>query len=188
MFFSEHIYLGVRLGVKIALSKIDSPGLQKERAERFLVRKYVYLFHSCYHLLTVAGNIFKRAWGMTPLNWQPQVGLRQERRSARVHLKGRPHLSKDFGSANQVRLRQLQLERTLLPRRVYPYRWKNTADFTRRPPMTQKRRKRSYNLKSNREVHDRRCAPWDKKSANKESSAQHSNISILQSRNKKYLI
>jgi anoctamin-10 len=41
MFFSEHIYLGVRLGVKIALSKIDSPGLQKERAERFLVRKYV---------------------------------------------------------------------------------------------------------------------------------------------------
>ncbi|PMD25730.1 plasma membrane stress response protein-like protein [Hyaloscypha hepaticicola] len=39
MFFSEHIYLGVRLGVKIALSKIDSPGLQKERAERFLIRK-----------------------------------------------------------------------------------------------------------------------------------------------------
>ncbi|KAG9244541.1 plasma membrane stress response protein-like protein [Calycina marina] len=39
MFFSEHIYLLVRLGVKTALSKIDSPGLQKERSERFLVRK-----------------------------------------------------------------------------------------------------------------------------------------------------
>jgi len=41
IFFSEHIYLAVRLGVKTALSKIDSPGMQKERAERFLVRKYV---------------------------------------------------------------------------------------------------------------------------------------------------
>lgn len=41
MFFSEHIYLGVRLAVRTALSKIDSPGLQKERAERFIVRKLV---------------------------------------------------------------------------------------------------------------------------------------------------
>jgi hypothetical protein len=39
MFFSEHIYLGVKLAVRTALSKIDSPGLQKERAERFIVRK-----------------------------------------------------------------------------------------------------------------------------------------------------
>lgn len=39
MFFSEHIFLGVQLGVRKALSKIDSPGLQKERTERFLVRK-----------------------------------------------------------------------------------------------------------------------------------------------------
>jgi anoctamin-10 len=39
MFFSEHIYLAVQLGVRTALSKIDSPGLQKERAERFLLRK-----------------------------------------------------------------------------------------------------------------------------------------------------
>jgi anoctamin-10 len=41
MFFSEHIYLGVKLAVRMALSKIDSPGLQKERAERFIVRKLV---------------------------------------------------------------------------------------------------------------------------------------------------
>lgn len=39
MFFSEHIYLGIQLGVRKALSKIDSPGLQKERSERYLVRK-----------------------------------------------------------------------------------------------------------------------------------------------------
>lgn len=39
IFFSEHIYLGVQLAVRKALSKIDSPGLQKERSERFAVRK-----------------------------------------------------------------------------------------------------------------------------------------------------
>ncbi|KAG0650468.1 Increased sodium tolerance 2 [Hyphodiscus hymeniophilus] len=39
MFFSEHIYLAVKLGVRNALSKVDSPGMQKERGERFLVRK-----------------------------------------------------------------------------------------------------------------------------------------------------
>lgn len=42
IFFSEHIYLGIQLGVRKALSKIDSPGLQKERAERYTVRmKYI---------------------------------------------------------------------------------------------------------------------------------------------------
>jgi anoctamin-10 len=39
MFFSEHIYLGIKIAVGKALSKIDSPGLQKERSERYLVRK-----------------------------------------------------------------------------------------------------------------------------------------------------
>jgi hypothetical protein len=39
MFFSEHIYLGLQLTIRKALSKIDSPGLQKERAERWAVRK-----------------------------------------------------------------------------------------------------------------------------------------------------
>ena len=37
--FSEHIFLGVQLGIRKALSKLDSPGLQKERAERFRVRR-----------------------------------------------------------------------------------------------------------------------------------------------------
>ncbi|APA07337.1 hypothetical protein sscle_02g021070 [Sclerotinia sclerotiorum 1980 UF-70] len=39
MFFSEHIYLTLRSGIRLALSKIDSPGLQRERKERFAVRK-----------------------------------------------------------------------------------------------------------------------------------------------------
>lgn len=39
IFFSEHLYFFVRWGVRIAMSKIDSPGMEKERAERFVVRK-----------------------------------------------------------------------------------------------------------------------------------------------------
>jgi anoctamin-10 len=39
IFFSEHIYLIVQLAVRKAFSKLDSPGLQKERAERFAIRR-----------------------------------------------------------------------------------------------------------------------------------------------------
>jgi anoctamin-10 len=39
MLFSEHIYLIVQIVVRYALSKVDSPGLQKERAERFAIRR-----------------------------------------------------------------------------------------------------------------------------------------------------
>ena len=39
IFFSEHIYLLVRMAVRTAISKIDSPGMRSERAERFMVRK-----------------------------------------------------------------------------------------------------------------------------------------------------
>jgi len=39
MFFSEHIHLTVQIAVRKAMSKLDSPGLQKERSERFAVRK-----------------------------------------------------------------------------------------------------------------------------------------------------
>jgi anoctamin-10 len=39
IFLSEHIYLAVRLAVRLVISKMDSPGMQKERAERFMVRK-----------------------------------------------------------------------------------------------------------------------------------------------------
>lgn len=39
IFFSEHIYLIVRLAVRTAISKMDSPDMQKDRAERYMVRK-----------------------------------------------------------------------------------------------------------------------------------------------------
>ncbi|KAI8936796.1 hypothetical protein NX059_006039 [Plenodomus lindquistii] len=39
VFFSEHLFILFRWGVRIVLSKLDSPGLQKERRERYLVRK-----------------------------------------------------------------------------------------------------------------------------------------------------
>ena len=37
--FAEHIYLVVQLVVRHAVDKLDNPGLQKERAERFAMRK-----------------------------------------------------------------------------------------------------------------------------------------------------
>ncbi|KAI4202098.1 MAG: hypothetical protein LQ350_002765 [Teloschistes chrysophthalmus] len=39
IFFSEHVFLLMRWAVRLAISKIDSPGMDKERAERFMVRK-----------------------------------------------------------------------------------------------------------------------------------------------------
>lgn len=39
IFLSEHIFLVVRWGVRLLISKLDSPGLQKERRERYMVRK-----------------------------------------------------------------------------------------------------------------------------------------------------
>jgi anoctamin-10 len=42
VFFSEHIFILFRWGVRIVLSKLDSPGLQKERRERYLVRKHFF--------------------------------------------------------------------------------------------------------------------------------------------------
>ena len=39
IFFSEHIYLVVRLVVRVVISKLDTPGMARERAERLMVRK-----------------------------------------------------------------------------------------------------------------------------------------------------
>lgn len=39
IFCSEHLYLAVRLGVRLAISKMESPGMSKERGERYLLRK-----------------------------------------------------------------------------------------------------------------------------------------------------
>jgi anoctamin-10 len=37
--FSEHIYFIAQLAVRMALSKLDSPGLIMERQERFMIRR-----------------------------------------------------------------------------------------------------------------------------------------------------
>ncbi|KAK3323941.1 calcium-activated chloride channel-domain-containing protein [Cercophora scortea] len=39
--FAEHLYLVVQIVVRNVVAKLDSPGLQKERAERFAMRKQV---------------------------------------------------------------------------------------------------------------------------------------------------
>ena len=36
---SEHLFFLFRWGVRVVISKFDSPGLQKERRERYMVRK-----------------------------------------------------------------------------------------------------------------------------------------------------
>jgi anoctamin-10 len=42
VFFSEHLFIILRLTVRHVISKIDSPGVQKERRERFAVRKQYF--------------------------------------------------------------------------------------------------------------------------------------------------
>lgn len=39
VFCSEHIYLVIRMAVRTAISKLDSSSMQKERSERFVIRK-----------------------------------------------------------------------------------------------------------------------------------------------------
>ncbi|KAF2145064.1 uncharacterized protein K452DRAFT_356396 [Aplosporella prunicola CBS 121167] len=39
VFFSEHLFLVVRKAVRVVISKMDSPGRQKERRERFTLRR-----------------------------------------------------------------------------------------------------------------------------------------------------
>ena len=36
---AEHFYLAVQFGVRFVMNKMDSPGLQKERKERFIMKK-----------------------------------------------------------------------------------------------------------------------------------------------------
>jgi anoctamin-10 len=42
VFFAEHLFILLRSGVRIAISKLDSPGQQKERRERYLIRKQFF--------------------------------------------------------------------------------------------------------------------------------------------------
>ncbi|KAF8477055.1 calcium-activated chloride channel-domain-containing protein [Kalaharituber pfeilii] len=49
--FSEHLYFAARMVIRIALNKIESPGLVRERKERYLVRKR-YLEESLGEIVT----------------------------------------------------------------------------------------------------------------------------------------
>jgi anoctamin-10 len=42
IFFSEHLYLFTRYGISTAISKIDSPGRQKARRERYITRQRLF--------------------------------------------------------------------------------------------------------------------------------------------------
>lgn len=42
VFFAEHIFIVLRLTARHVISKLESPGLQKERRERYLVRKQYF--------------------------------------------------------------------------------------------------------------------------------------------------
>lgn len=42
IFFSEHIFMLVRMAVRVGISKIDTPGRQKERRDRFAVRQQYF--------------------------------------------------------------------------------------------------------------------------------------------------
>ena len=42
IFFSEHLYLGARWAVATAISKIDSPGRQKERRAMYATRRKLF--------------------------------------------------------------------------------------------------------------------------------------------------
>ncbi|ODH25934.1 hypothetical protein ACO22_04935 [Paracoccidioides brasiliensis] len=42
IFFSEHLYLLVRMGVQVVISKIETPATRQEKVQRFLVRKQYF--------------------------------------------------------------------------------------------------------------------------------------------------
>ncbi|KAK3073613.1 hypothetical protein LTR53_004623 [Teratosphaeriaceae sp. CCFEE 6253] len=42
IFFSEHLYLAARWAIAMAISRIDSPGRQKERRERYMTRQKLF--------------------------------------------------------------------------------------------------------------------------------------------------
>ncbi|RFU33654.1 hypothetical protein B7463_g2703, partial [Scytalidium lignicola] len=60
--FSEHLYFAVQLVVRAALSKIDSPGLQQERGEKFLVRKSILEEDARQSTLDGHGSPEERFW------------------------------------------------------------------------------------------------------------------------------
>lgn len=77
--FAEHTYLGVRLMVRTVISKIDTPGRQKERRDRYLMRK-AYLEESLSESAKLASAVSPRDVGeitRTTLEEEARLGSLQ---------------------------------------------------------------------------------------------------------------
>ena len=82
IFFSEHIYFLLRMGVQLAISKIDSPGMEKERGEKYMVRKE-YLHQT----------LGENAMDLPPSHAEERItrsSLEEEARQGSLHTMG-PH-------------------------------------------------------------------------------------------------
>lgn len=128
MFFAEHIYLAVKYGVNKALSKVDSPGMQKERADRYSVNKLVAPAQpSPYKLTNTDNTLRKSAARRRPRLWPPEESSKENQllraRSKKLQesqlCTATGHPKKGSGSANKARLRPLLLDRTTFPRYVF---------------------------------------------------------------------
>lgn len=83
--FAEHIYLVVQLVVRYVIGNLDSPGLQKERAERFAMRKL--------HLQETLGEDIADTAAAADFTGGEKItreGLEEEARRASVSGQGGP--------------------------------------------------------------------------------------------------
>ncbi|KAI7788439.1 hypothetical protein LA080_010772 [Diaporthe eres] len=83
--FAEHLYLVVQFVVRYVVGSLDSPGLQKERAERFAMRKL--------HLQETLGEDFAENAAATNLSAGEKItreALEEEARRASVSGSGTP--------------------------------------------------------------------------------------------------
>lgn len=93
IFLSEHVYLLVRYAVQLAVSKLDSPGLQTERGERYMLRKQ--------HL--------QKLYGVNPLDAPPPFDPEKITRSS-LEEEARQTTLKTSSSKDQFWLRQRSWE------------------------------------------------------------------------------
>lgn len=93
IFVSEHAYLLVRYVVQLAISKLDSPGLQTERGERYIMRKQ--------HL--------QRLYGVNPLDAPPPFDPEKITRSS-LEEEARQTTLKTSSPKDQFWLRQRSWE------------------------------------------------------------------------------
>lgn len=92
IFFSEHAYLFVRYVVRYAITQLDSPGRQKERQEKFLVRKR-YLDEA---LGDQAARLGQPQDGLASLQHVNRRTLEEEARASSLQGAGAARIEKRF--------------------------------------------------------------------------------------------